>query len=180
MAKFVEKLPKEEVEKLFYKLCNAVALTKNIEEASELIQDLLSLQEAEMIAKRLKIAEFLEQDLTYSEIQKAIKTSPSTIARVHEWLKSAGQGFRLAIQRTKGDMPSNKNRSKSGASSWRSIKRRYPMYYWPELLIEELIRQSSQKQKEKIKNVLKKMDNMKEKTKLYKQLRRVVSDNSPS
>ena len=108
MAKFHSRLSKKEVEELFYKLSAAISETRSVKEAADFLRDLLSYQEAEMIAKRLKIAEFLVEQKTYAEIKKEIKVSYGTIARVQEWLKLQGDGYRKAIKNTK-NTPYEKN-----------------------------------------------------------------------
>ena len=87
MAKHAEKLSKDEVRKIFFQLCLAISKLNSVEKSAEFLRDLLSIQEAEMIAKRLKIAELLLDDLSYEDIRKKLKVSPGTIARVQEWLK---------------------------------------------------------------------------------------------
>ncbi len=69
MAKISKKLSKEDVAKFFYKLCLAIAEMKSPQEAANFLRDLLSFQEAEMIAKRLKIAQLLIEGDTYEEIK---------------------------------------------------------------------------------------------------------------
>lgn len=172
MAKFESKLSKSEVGKLFYKLCLAISEIKKPEEASNLLGDLLSLQEAEMIAKRLKIAELLLGGDSYGEIRKKIKVSYGTIARVQEWLKISGEGYRQAVKRTEGKNIEIKNECPT--IDLNVIKRRYPMYYWPEIILENIIKTANQKQKNKLKRIIRDMEKMKEKTDLYKKLNKII------
>lgn len=174
MAKFNSKLSREEVKKIFYQLCVAISEIKNIEEAAELLRDLLSYQEAQMIAKRLKIAELLLDGMTYDEIQEKLKVSASTIARVQEWLKISGEGYNKAAKRIKGKEP-KKFSSNYNPEEWNSLKRRYPMYYWPQILLENIIRESNMKQKKKIERVISQMDKIKEKNELFLRLKKLVS-----
>lgn len=174
MANYKEKLSREEVEKIFYKLCLAISEMRDAKESAELMRDLLSLQEAEMIAKRLKIADLLMKDKTYDEIKKELRVSFGTIARVQEWLKISGEGYRRAIERI-----SNKDTDESMSEikdiqNWNSIKRRYPMYYWPELLLEEIVRSANKRRKEKLRAVMREMEKAKEKTVLYKKINKIL------
>jgi TrpR-related protein YerC/YecD len=172
MAKFESKLSKSEVGKLFYKLCLAISEIKKPEEAASLLGDLLSLQEAEMIAKRLKIAELLLDGDSYNDIKEKIKVSYGTIARVQEWLKISGEGYRQAVKRTK-----NKNieiKNECPTIDLNVIKKRYPMYYWPEIVLENIIKTASKRQKNKLKSIIESMKKMKEKTDLYKKLNKII------
>ena len=172
MAKFASKLGIKEVEELFYKLSAAISGTKSVKEAAEFLRDMLSYQEAEMIAKRLKIAELLLEGKTYDEIRNKIKVSFGTIARVQEWLKLQGDGYRRAVQNTKGKSIAREEPMESEGLT--SIKKRYPQYYWPEILLENIIKNSNKRQKQKIKNVISQLEKMKEKNKLYVKLKRLV------
>ncbi|HEX8974852.1 MAG TPA: YerC/YecD family TrpR-related protein [Patescibacteria group bacterium] len=173
MAKFHSKLSKKEVDKILYQLCLAIAEIKNPNEAAELLRDLLSYQESEMIAKRLKIAELLVKGGTYEEIEAALVVSSSTIARVQEWLKISGEGYQKAIARTKRSIPEDKS-VEYVPESWNSIKKRFPAYYWPEMVLENIIANSSKRQKDKLKLVIRELGKSKEKTELYHQLKRLV------
>lgn len=172
MAKFKSKLPKEEVGKIFYKLCLAISEIKKPDEAAAFLGDLLSLQEAEMIAKRLKIAEFILDGNSYYEIRKKLKVSYGTIARVQEWLKISGEGYRRAVERTAGK--NIKIKKEYQTVNLNTIKRRYPMYYWPEIVLENIIESANQRQRDKLRRIIKCMDKMKEKTDLYKKLNRLI------
>ena len=174
MAKHSEKLSKDEVRKIFYQLCLALSKLENPEQASKLLQDLLSLQEAEMIAKRLKIAELLLENMSYEDIRKALKVSPGTIARVQEWLKISGEGYREAVKNTRGkDIDLEKEYAV--VDDWNSIKKRYPMYYWPEILLENIVKAANKKEKTRIRKVLKQMEKMKRKNALYKKLNKLIN-----
>jgi uncharacterized protein YerC len=174
MAKFNSKLPKEELRKYFYQLCVAMSELKNPKEAADLLRDLLSYQEAEMIAKRLKIAESLLSNSTYQEIQKNLKVAPTTIARVQEWLKISGDGYQRAVSKIKNESIKTKNIHHS-YDDWFSLKRRYPAYYWPQILLENIIETANSRQRNKIKGVLEQMEKMKEKNELFSKLKHLLS-----
>ncbi|MDO8529279.1 MAG: YerC/YecD family TrpR-related protein [bacterium] len=174
MAKFGSRLPKEELEKYFYQLCVAISELKDSKEAAELLRDLLSYQEAEMIAKRLKIAEHLLGNSTYQEIQKKLKVAPATIARVQEWLKISGDGYQRAVNKIKNESTEVKNTTRD-YSDWFSLKRRYPAYYWPQILLENIIETANLRQKNKIKGVLNQMEKMKEKSELFVKLKSLLN-----
>ncbi len=136
------------------------------------MRDLLSFQEAEMIAKRLKIAQMLLEGNTYEEIRKKVKASYGTIARIQEWLKVSGDGFREAVIKTKGK--EIKIKKECPTVDTHTMKKRYPMYYWPQIVLENIIKNANYQQRQKLKKVLVQMDKMKEKTELYRQLNEVI------
>jgi len=117
------------------------------------IKDLLSPQEAEMLAKRIKIAQQLLDGQDYGSIQRMLKVSTGTIARINEWLKYSGDGYRLMIERLK---KKNKNSGvrKSTSSPWDDLKRRYPIMFWPQLVLEEFVAETSVKKKEKLRRII--------------------------
>jgi TrpR-related protein YerC/YecD len=173
MAKFSSKLSKKEVGEYFYQLCLAISEIKNPEEAAELLRDLLSYQEAEMIAKRLKIAELISKNLTYEEIMDELKVGASTISRVREWMKVSGEGYRKATKRIRGKK-TEVDIKNYDYESWGKMKKRFPVYYWPQILVEGLVREANVHQKKRIENVIKQMDKAKEKSELFYHLKRLM------
>ena len=103
MAKFYykSKLSSKEQEELLIDFCNAISSIRDSKEAAQFLKDLLSPQEAEMLAKRIKIAELLLNDWKYKRIGELLKVGDGTIARVSEWLKLTGDGYRLIVKRLK-------------------------------------------------------------------------------
>ena len=55
---------------------------------------------------------------------------------------------------------------------WRNIKKRYPIYFWPQLLLEEIVRSAKEGEKERLRVILGKMD---QKRGLFKRLDRLLS-----
>ncbi len=179
MARKSKELPKEEVEKMFYKMCAVIAKTDKIEDAAKLLRDLLSSTEAEMIAKRIKIAEMLLSEIPYKEISEKLKVSYGTIFKVQEWLKISGEGYRQAIKKTKGEsLKKTRANYDYDPENWNSLKRRYPMYYWPEILLENIIATSNKKQQEKIKRVLNQLGKIKKKDNLFKKIEKIMKRRS--
>ncbi len=169
MAKFTkrQKLSKREETDLIIDFCNAVTSITSIEEATLFIQDLMSKSEIRMLAKRLKIARLLIENQTYYVISKKLKVGYSTIARVNFWLNQSGEGFRLIF---------NKNRDfkKIKKPHWSGIKRRYPMYYWPEILLKEIVYSANQRQKKKLINII---DTLDDKNETIKELNKILKQN---
>jgi TrpR-related protein YerC/YecD len=171
MVKFTKqsKLSSQETQTMIMDLCTGIAALKNSREAAQLLTDLLGKQELEMIAKRLKIAELLLKGNTYEEINRIIKVSYATIARVQLWLRESGEGYRLAVSRTKSKRDKIKIADEPVRLSY--LKRKYPMYYWPQMMIEYWIKNSTIKEKNQMRNILEKIS---EKKGLYKQLNKLL------
>lgn len=145
------------------KLAKAVASLHNSVEVAQFLKDLLSEPEAFMLARRLQIADLLMQGLTYDEIRKRLKVAHATIAKVQTWLQVYGEGYRIAIQRISKPSIADENESKPFAK----LKRKYPLYFWPELLLKEIVRTANKRERERL---LKVVGQMKEKTALAKEL----------
>ncbi len=155
MAKFTpnQNLSKELKQKVLLELCQAMVIVKKLPDAAKVLSDLLSEQELQMIAKRLQIAKLLLKKNTYAEIKKELRVSQHTIARVNIWLQQGGSGFRMVVEQGK-DMTIPDWKPWSGAGnmtdSWGALKRKMPMYFWPQLVLEEIVRSASNRQRIKL------------------------------
>lgn len=172
MAKFSRfpKLSKKERQNLLLALCEALTTIRKREEAAQFLADLLSPQELEMLAKRLEIAKFLIEGQTYQSISGRLKVSHNTIARINAWLSLSGEGFRLVIQRTRNrrkDASEHKLEEKYDPYSWHNIKKRYSTYFLPELIIEELLKRSNEREKKKLDLILSSIEG---KTEMFKKV----------
>lgn len=168
--KRLDKLSKEEQEDLFFDLVNALVYTKSMGEAALFLQDLLTRKEAQNLSKRLRIAKLLISGMTYEEIEKQLHVSHSTVAKIVVWLNERGDGFRKIISRLpKKEL--EKEETWTDLSDWDKFKRQHPLYFWPELLLEEIVKNASRRHKDKIKNVLKRLD---EKSKLHKRIEKYL------
>ncbi len=163
----VERLSKNEQESLLFDLVHALVQTKNVNDAALLLQDLLTKSEITILGKRLRIAKLLISGASYEEIEEKLKVSHATIAKIAAWLTDRGEGFRKIVK----NLPKNTNGSNKKLSDWDKYKRRHGMYFWPELVLEEVIKSSNKKQKEKIRSVLEKVE---EKSELHKRLGKLL------
>lgn len=173
MAKFPRqpKLDKETTQEIITDLCEAVAQAKNPAEAAELLTDLLGRQELEMVARRLRVADMLLDDLTYDDIRKELKISTTTIARVQVWLHESGEGYRKIIERTKAIRKSRQKNLKMFQPS--GLKKKYPIYFWPQIMLDHWLKNSTKKQKSDMLQILSKVnDKGKVFMELQKQLRK--------
>lgn len=160
------KLTKAEREELIFRFCQALTQIKTPEEAASFITDLLSKPEIEMLAKRIRIAELLLEGKRYQDIKEELKVGGGTVARVSEWLKGYGEGYRLVLKRTKR-LPEIEPKKPVLSE----MQRIYPQYYWPEILLKEIIYSASKRRKERLQKIL---DRLGEKTKLYKEISRLL------
>lgn len=154
------KLTSTKRKELILDLCKAFATLRSYEEVADLLTDLLTAKEIETIAKRLQIADLLMQGKDYGSIREELKVGFSTIARVNTWLNISGQGFKTVLSRKvkqKGD-PEKEIEERYDPYSWHNIRKRYSLYFWPQLLIEEFYKQASKKEKERIYEILNKLD----------------------
>ena len=169
MAKFsrIQKLTPQEQEKLLIEFCGALVEVKTAEEAAQFIKDLLSKQEAQMLAKRIAIARLLIQGKNYAAIRSSLRVSEGTIARINHWLAASGEGYRLVVTRVKPQEEEKAERQErieeiSKPYSWKNFKRKYPLYFWPDLLVEEIVKSASKKHKEKLRGILSKFSDKEE------------------
>ncbi|MBI2621251.1 MAG: hypothetical protein HYW63_01220 [Candidatus Levybacteria bacterium] len=176
MAKFsrFSKLSPAEQEALLVGFCKALVELKTAEEAAHFLKDLLSRQEAEMLAKRIEIARLLIKGLKYEDIQKLLKVSHGTVARVSQWLATSGQGYRLVVSRVKVEKTEKQSfvEELDKPISWKQIKRRYPTYFWPEIILEEFVKNAKKQQKERMRRILEQFD---EKSEVFERLKPLLA-----
>ena len=164
--KNIRGLTVEQQQDLFVKFARCLGSIHNATEAANFIRDLFSEQEVCQFARRLQIADLLAQGLTYYEIRARMKVSMTTIAKVQLWLNTYGEGFRSVLKRTQVE-PSEADFK----GSWRQHKRKFAMYYWPELLLVHIVQAASKREKDRL---LKVVSSMKEKTKLSRDLEKLL------
>lgn len=167
-TKRIEKLSKGDQESLTLDLIHAFTQTHNVGEAAIFLQDLLTKAEMKMLGKRLRIAKLLLENMTYDEIAQSLHTSHATVAKIGAWLAERGDGFRKIIEK----LPKQKQiKHWIERSDWDSFKRRYSLYFWPELLLEEVVKSANEKQKIKIRQVLERLE---EKSELHKNIEKLL------
>lgn len=141
-TKRIEKLSRKEQEDLVFDLVNALVQTKTVGQAALFLQDLLTKSEMKILSKRLRIAKLLIEGMTYEQIKESLHVSHGTVAKIAAWLAERGDGFRRVLER----IPKNKDEEKwLEKSDWDNFKRRYSLYFWPELLLEEIVKNANDK-----------------------------------
>ncbi|MBI4067784.1 hypothetical protein HY407_05365 [Candidatus Gottesmanbacteria bacterium] len=152
------KLTPKERKELIVDLCRSLVVLRSTEEVAEALTDLLTPKEVETIAKRLKIAEYLSSGKDYVYIRDVLKVGYSTIARVNTWLNLSGVGFKVMLSRRKKSPKQESIEEIYDPLSWRNIKRRYSLYFWPQLLFEEIVKTADRGEKKKIADAFEKLD----------------------
>lgn len=160
------KLNKKEQSDLFIKLAKSMAQLRNSEEVAQFLKDLLSEVEVLMLARRLQIAELLIKGFTYKQIIEDMKVSKNTIARVQTWLDIYGEGYRTVIARS-----NKKEATMDYSKPFGKLKKKYPMYFWPEILLDEIIKTANNREKEKLRKVV---EQLKDKSKLSHEINELL------
>jgi len=160
-------LSKQEQANLFVKLAKALTALRSAEEIAHFLKDLLSESEVLMLARRLQVAELLIDGRTYQQIRSEIKVSFGTIARVQTWLDLYGEGYRTVAKRI-----AKREDAKGGPSQpFAKVKRKYPMYFWPELLLKEIIKTANNRERQRLTRIV---DQLGDKTQLSRELAKLL------
>lgn len=165
------KIPKREQEELLKELCETISVLKNPQEIMSFITDLFTKQEIIMLAKRIKIAKFLLEGKSYRDIKGTLKVGFGTVTRVNHWLTESGEGFRLIAERTKKEKPKVPTSWDLAMEDWKKFMKAHPLIFWPQLLLEDIIKIMNNKQKQKLAQVIKKLE---QKSYLYKQIDKIL------
>ena len=120
---------------MFVDFAKALASVRTPVEAANFVKDLLTEQEAIILARRLQIARLLQQNFTYGQIHRTMRVGNSTVAKVHAWMDLYGDGYRTVIKRTKTSSAKTKYPS---PMSFARHRKNYPVHYWPEMLYKKL------------------------------------------
>jgi TrpR-related protein YerC/YecD len=95
-------------------LFNSILSLKNMDEAKSFFRDLLTEQEIIEFSKRWQAAQMLDQNISYSKIQKRTGLSSTTVARISKWLNKGKGGYRLILDRMFGQHHGNSSFSVRG------------------------------------------------------------------
>lgn len=163
----ISKLSSAERERLFIRFARLLASVKSTTEAAHVMRDLLTEPEVLMIARRLQVIELLESHWSYAEIERAIKVSSATIAKLQTWIGIHGEEFKKISSRTSAK-PKDEGYTKL---SYRQMKKKLPMYHWPEILLESIVDSANKRQREQLVQL---MNQMKEKTELTRNLDKIL------
>ena len=120
-----------------------------------------------MLARRLKIAQQLLEGKGYESIIEELNVGFGTIARVSEWLKISGSGYRTVLERL-DKIPE----IESGSIRMSAMERRYPQYHWPQILLKEIVAGASIRQKNRLQKIIEKLP---QKSRLNKELSSILT-----
>ena len=87
----------DETDRLF----DAILKLENREECYRLFEDLCTIKEIRSMAQRFQVAYLLNEEKTYSEIEKITGASTATISRINKCLGYGADGYRLILDRMK-------------------------------------------------------------------------------
>ena len=163
----LHKVSKSEENDLFILFAELLSKLSSTVAAANFIKGVLTEQEVLTISRRFKVVQMLGQDYDYKAIRQQLKMSDATIAKIQAWMRTFPDGFEHVLRNNHKP----KTRPNFYESSWRQHKRRYPMYYWPQLLLEEVVRSANKRESERL---LKIIGQMREKTKLTRQLEHLL------
>ncbi|MBI2446589.1 MAG: hypothetical protein HYV51_02080 [Parcubacteria group bacterium] len=111
-------------------LWTSIAAFKSRDEVKNFFKDLLSESEAIMLSRRIMIAKYLLEGMTYEEIRVRIKAGYDNIAKVHSWLIRGFGGYEKAIREF------NKVLDKRGVNkilprplSFEWLRKKYPLHF---------------------------------------------------
>lgn len=126
-----------------------ITLLENKDQVKGFLKDLLTHTEMKMLAKRIQVAKMLLEGYDYRSIRNYVKVTDPTIARISNILEIAGDGLKAAIRELqKIEAEIDKERMRITPD----LKKKYPMYFLPEKLVEEVGKaMRKQKKKESVK-----------------------------
>lgn len=103
-------------ERQVWRTANAVALFEavlrldTVDEAASFFRDLCTLGELHDLSQRWAVVRLLDQGLHYAEISQLTGASTATITRIASWLNHGEGGYRLMLERTRGQATSGRAR----------------------------------------------------------------------
>lgn len=123
---------------------NLITLLENKEQVKSFLKNLLTHTEMKMLAKRIQIAKMLIEGYDYRSIRNYVKVTDPTIAKISNILETSGEGLKTAIaylQRIE------KEREKERMSVASNLKKKYPTYFLPEIIAQEVGKKLRSKRK---------------------------------
>ena len=144
MSKFrVRRLAFDLRERMREELYRTFASLESREEVAAFCRDLFTPAEIVMFVRRLHTARLLIAGWTYKEIMKGLAIGNSTVKSVANRLYRDGKGFTLVQKRLKvilteitEEIVREMDRLEN-PRGFEALKKKYSMYFWPDLLIEE-------------------------------------------
>ncbi len=82
-------------------LFDAILKLRSREECYRFFEDLCTIKEIQSLSQRFEVAELLDSDKKYNEIEEATGASTATISRINKCLVYGADGYRLILDRMK-------------------------------------------------------------------------------
>ncbi len=92
-----------EIEQKSPDLIKAFLSLKNEDELKSFFRDLMSERDLREFAMRWEVAKKLDAGIPFSHIQEESGESPVTITKINRWLKEGCGGYKMMIDRMKGE-----------------------------------------------------------------------------
>ena len=89
-------------------LIDALLRLEDADEAGRFLRDLCTLGELRDLAQRWAVVRLLDSGMHYAEISRETGASTATITRIASWLHHGEGGYRLMLERTRGDDPARR------------------------------------------------------------------------
>lgn len=112
-----------------------ITLLENKDQVAHFLKDLLTHTEMKMLAKRIQIAKMLIEGYSYQTIKGFVKVTDPTIAKINNKLEAGGEGLKTAIlylQKIEKEIDKERMRATP------NLKKKYPTYFLPEIIIDEV------------------------------------------
>ncbi|MCK8059616.1 MULTISPECIES: YerC/YecD family TrpR-related protein [unclassified Fusibacter] len=86
---------------LIDQLYKAILTLETKEDCERFFDDICTISEVQSLSQRLKVAELLDNQETYSHIEDVTGASTATISRISKCLQSQTGGYKLILERLK-------------------------------------------------------------------------------
>ena len=113
---------------------NLITLLENKDQVASFLKDLLTHTEMKMFAKRVQIAKMLLEGYDYRAIKGFVRVTDPTVAKINNKLETGAEGLKTAIyylQKIEKDIEKERTRSTP------DLKKKYPSYFLPEIVMEK-------------------------------------------
>lgn len=117
-----------------HNLESAITMLESKDQVAEFLRDILTHTEYKMMAKRLQIAKMLLEGYDYKSIKGYVHVTDSTVSSISNKLGTSGKGLKQAIKKLQQIERKLDEKRMIG----KSMQERYPTYYLPELIFNEV------------------------------------------
>ncbi len=92
-----------EIEQKSPELLDVFLALENKDEMKAFFRDLMSERDLREFAMRWEVAKMLDAGVTYEQIQEKTGAAMDTISKISRWLKEGCGGYKMMIERMKGE-----------------------------------------------------------------------------